>query len=114
MYNQISTIASLFKHNNKSIIVSLGYLETGTQLDIAFSLVTKVNKTRGLYQRGVETQSRSLVVSVMGYNSFCFSLDGPNTSLLYVAEKLKLLEGETGTYFAEAIAVIINQIKNEG
>ncbi len=81
-----------------------------THYDVAFAIVKASNISSGLFQRGVATQSTSLLVAINGKSSFVFSLDN-NERLIYstyVAEKLNISDGDLE--IAEQITDLINQI----
>jgi hypothetical protein len=108
MYNDYKNIHNLFFRNENSIIVSLG--NSDTYFDVSFSLVTKVNNIKNLYQSGIATQTKSLVVAINKLSSFCFSLDAKApTSSVYVSEKLGIRKD--CSEIAEQITYIINKTK---
>jgi hypothetical protein len=74
--------------------------------DVCFAMVVKLNKSQGLYKQGINSQQKSLVVSVMNISSICFSLDGSEKYPSYVQEKLGLPQGETSNDIAELINYI--------
>lgn len=80
--------------NNNHFVISIGSLANGIQYDVAFSVVEKKNNLAGVYQSGINTQNKSLLVAINNRSSYIFSFDCVDNVyyLEDVMEKLNISE----------------------
>ena len=76
--------------NNNHFVISIGSLANGTQYDVAFSVVEKKNNLNLLFQSGLATQNKSLLVAINKHSSYIFPFECAD-NVYYLEDVMKKL-----------------------
>ena len=98
--------------DKQSVIVSL--TDGSTHFDVCFCVLDRINVDFALYQRGVATQAKPVLIGINGANCFVFNVDkwDIEESVNYIQEKLKFTNHEIAKQISE-IANLIGCVKPE-